>query len=1017
MSAAEDALGAPAGGTVDPDNPWPGLLPFREADQAWFQGRRAETAELLRRVLRERLTVLFGLSGLGKSSLLQAGLFPALRQENVLPVYIRLDFSQPEPDLVAQVKTAILQQAAAAGVEAPAGADGTLWEYFHRRNADFWNPRNRPVVPLLAFDQFEELFTLGRRDVGRAKATERFLAELGHLVEGSLPETVEDRLNDHPDEAEEFTFGVHRYKVLLAIREDFLPDLEGLRSTMSSIALNRFRLCRMDGNAALLAVSQASHLVDPPVAEQVVRFVAAAKRRGTPLKDLEVEPALLSVVCRELNNKRRHLGQPKITTFLLEGSQEQVLAAFYERSAGDLPHEVRTFIEERLLTVSGYRDSVALENALTMPGITREAINRLVERRLVRIEDRGGQRLELTHDLLTGVIRASRDRRRMAEAGERERLAREEAEDRERIALRQLRHSRAMAAGFLLLALVAVAAAVLAYFAQQRAVQAQVEERRAREQAGSARQEAERQRAQADQTAREREIAARQAEEATAAAKLSAAAAQQAQANALDQANRAEAAAKDEAAARKSAQEAADIAAENARKADEQTEVARKQTEVALAAERREKDQREEVGRALARSDVLDAARQAELQHNQQAFSYLARALRADPTSMAAASWIFDLLLRGSGPLPSGALRVNGQDYPVTHAALQPKARVLSAAFSPDAERVVTSLWNNMAEIWNWKGGARTGSPLAQKGLVNMAVFDRTGRYVLTASHDGTAQVWDAQTGAKAGMPMTHKLPVNAAAFSSDGQRVVTASQDNTAVVWNWQTGQQIWVLRHDRPVTSAAFSPDGRLVVTGSWNGAAEIWNVTERIRPGSVMRHAGQVNSVAFSPDGRRIVTASSDGTAQVWENGNPVGEQMRHRRGVNSAAFSPDGRRVVTASDDNTARLWEANTGSPIGAPLRHTERVTSAAFSPDGRRVITSSYDQTAQVWEVWFDFDDPALLAELAELVGGYDLNALPNFMQLQSDSARRNALRERVRQLHGATAEFVRWILTRPDPV
>src|SRR4051794_11617220 len=94
LSVGETILTVPAGGaTVNAENPWPGLLAFRETDQDYFQGRRMETEDLFRLVVRERLVVLFGLSGLGKSSLLQAGLFPRLRRENVFPVYLRLDFS------------------------------------------------------------------------------------------------------------------------------------------------------------------------------------------------------------------------------------------------------------------------------------------------------------------------------------------------------------------------------------------------------------------------------------------------------------------------------------------------------------------------------------------------------------------------------------------------------------------------------------------------------------------------------------------------------------------------------------------------------------------------------------------------------------------------------------------------------------------------------------------------------------------------------------------------------------
>jgi CHASE2 domain-containing sensor protein len=428
-----------AGATVNADNPWPGLLAFRETDQGYFQGRQPETEELFRLVMRERLTVLFGLSGLGKSSLLQAGLFPRLRRENVFPVYLRFDFSDRRPDLVGQVCLAIAKEAAAHEIEAPPAKDGeTLWEYFHREGNNFWNTRNRPVLPLLVFDQFEEIFTLGRLDPGRTAATEAFVDQLADLVEGRAPAALKARLDEHPEEAGTFNFGRDHYKILLGIREDFLPELEALRAHMPAVALNRMRLRRMHGEAALLVVNQAEHLVDPGVAERIVRFVAADKR-SLSLADLEVEPALLSVVSRELNNKRLSRGEPRITAGLLEGSHEQVLTDFYDRSTADLAPEVRYLIEDNLLTVSGYRDSVALENALRAPGVSRAAIDQLVERRLVRREDRGGApRLELTHDLLAGVVRASRDSRRQREEAERQRLAAHEARKQQRRTLRKL---------------------------------------------------------------------------------------------------------------------------------------------------------------------------------------------------------------------------------------------------------------------------------------------------------------------------------------------------------------------------------------------------------------------------------------------------------------------------------------------------------------------------------------------------------------------------------------------------
>jgi hypothetical protein len=452
--------GIPALGTVDAQNPWPGLLSFREVDEPYFRGRTFESEALVRLVNRQRLSVLFGLSGLGKSSLLRAGVFPHVRQRNILPIYIRFDFSAEAPGFAAQVKAAIAREATASQVEAPPAQSGeTLWEYLHRQDADFWDRRNRPVLPLLVLDQFEEFFTLGRRDPDATAAGDTFLAELGDLVEGRPPATLKARLDADPAQAREFSFGQHRYKVLLCLREDFLPELEALRERVGLFTLNRLRLRRMNGEAALQVVSQAPDLVAPDVAESIVRFVAVSEKKETPLGELLVEPALLSVVCRELNNKRRERGEPKITAGLLEGSQKMILSDFYERSVADLGPEVRAFMEERLLTVSGFRNSEALENALGWPGVSREAIDRLVRRRLVRIEDRAGvPRLELTHDLLTGVIATSRDRRRALEAQERERRA-----------LAQLRRSRQLAAGFLVLSFLAVGGALWATLAQRRA--------------------------------------------------------------------------------------------------------------------------------------------------------------------------------------------------------------------------------------------------------------------------------------------------------------------------------------------------------------------------------------------------------------------------------------------------------------------------------------------------------------------------------------------------------------------
>src|SRR5579872_2834989 len=96
---------------VDDRNPWLGLASFTEETRAYFFGRDEEVAELSRRVQRKLLTVLFGQSGLGKTSILRAGLAPRLRGQGYCPIYVRIDYGADSPEPAEQIKQAISRAA------------------------------------------------------------------------------------------------------------------------------------------------------------------------------------------------------------------------------------------------------------------------------------------------------------------------------------------------------------------------------------------------------------------------------------------------------------------------------------------------------------------------------------------------------------------------------------------------------------------------------------------------------------------------------------------------------------------------------------------------------------------------------------------------------------------------------------------------------------------------------------------------------------------------------------------
>lgn len=397
---------------ADAQHPWIGLASFTEGDRSFFAGRGDEIDDLLRLVRRDTLTLLYGVSGLGKTSLVQAGLFPALREENCLPVPIRLDYLEGALSLAHQVINALSAAALAAKVEAPLPQPNeTLWEYFHREGNHFWSARNDLVTPFLAFDQFEELFTLGRETPARAAQANAFIIELADLVENRPPAA----LRDDPSRAKEFNFKPAPLKVLLAMREDYLADLDRIRSHFRALGQNRLRLLPMGERQARQVIGLGAPLLAPGVEDRIVKYVAGA---APDAAEMTVAPALLSLVLRELNERRLARGpEAKITSDLLDVEQHKIFEDFYLRTLADFPPGVRLFIEDELLTASGHRNSAALDDALTRPDVTLPVLNELVNRRLLAYEDRHHtRRVELTHDVLVPVIKASRDSRLTREA-------------------------------------------------------------------------------------------------------------------------------------------------------------------------------------------------------------------------------------------------------------------------------------------------------------------------------------------------------------------------------------------------------------------------------------------------------------------------------------------------------------------------------------------------------------------------------------------------------------------------
>jgi WD40 repeat protein len=321
-------------------------------------------------------------------------------------------------------------------------------------------------------------------------------------------------------------------------------------------------------------------------------------------------------------------------------------------------------------------------------------------------------------------------------------------------------------------------------------------------------------------------------------------------------------------------------------------------------------------------------------------------------------------------------------------ATLPHSSSVNAIAFSPDGLYLATAGNDPVAKIWEWRMETLRFK-LPHNSNINSLIFSHDGNYLATASDDCTAKVWET-TAWRLHHLLEHTDMVLAVAFTHDSRHLATASWDHSAAVWETSSGKQINRFRHVSEVSTVTFSPDGRYLATTS-NKVALVWNTIKGYVV-AYLPHSGKVNAVGFSPnsltlvtagddraariweiasshqlarfdhpsivrtatftsDGSKVVTASHDSEARTWKIGR--GDQylcLVHRGGVNAVTFASTGTYIATASDDRTARLWDATTGKEIRS-IPHSERVNAVVFSRDGRYLATASDDCTARVLQI------------------------------------------------------------------
>ena len=280
---------------------------------------------------------------------------------------------------------------------------------------------------------------------------------------------------------------------------------------------------------------------------------------------------------------------------------------------------------------------------------------------------------------------------------------------------------------------------------------------------------------------------------------------------------------------------------------------------------------------------------------------------------------------------------------------LEQPSPITSLAFDGDGETVVTGARDAVGRVWSGNSGRLRRELRGHTGYVLDTAVEPQGIVAATASTDGTGRVWDAVPGIVLAILFGHTNFVSTVDFSPDGESLVTASVDGSARTWA-ANGRPLAVLTgHAGAVLDASFSPDGALVATGGEDGTVRLWDAETR---GELVRTdappPAPPEQEATSPTGD--ATARIDGkVVQLERADGTTSELAGHTRLVTSVAFSPDGRRLVTASRDRDAILWDVASGKPLRVLRAHFNTVSDARFSPDGRWILTAG-PRSVGLWE-------------------------------------------------------------------
>ncbi|MGH3771932.1 MAG: PQQ-binding-like beta-propeller repeat protein [Pseudonocardiaceae bacterium] len=931
-----------------PECPYVGLVPFTEENAAYFFGRQRESDLIVANLTASRLTVLYAPSGVGKTSVLRAGVLPALRHSDddgdddlgvfgAAVVYVSSWHDASRESIAAEVSAEVSRVTGAGAGAHDTGAPPLSVSWLREVLR-----QSRVSAVYLILDQFEEYFRYHPRDLGEEGLT----AELGRILS----------TRDLP---------VH---VLLAIREDALADLDRFKGRVPQLFRNLFRLAHLSRDEAraaikgpldrynLLAPPDRTMSIDPglitALLDQVRTGQVQVAPEGTAPNGVapdasdpgDIETPFLQLVLTRLWNQERATGSSalrKSTLDELGGAQTIVQSHLDNVMAGLSPAQVdvAAAVFRHLITTAGTKIALSAEDLAELVTLPVEAVRDLLEtlcsglQRILRpvspaVGVAGGTRYEIFHDVMGAAVLDWRRRQERAETSRQLIAEREEARAAARAARRTLHRTQLTVGLAVILLLVSVVFVLVG-------------------------------RSEAQQREYLRDAATALGY------------------NPVQSLQRAVKAhgiwwIGDN----KDTRSAVLIAASSPR-----GQVVAGPDPMMIGMRTTPDSRHVVVYDAHGSIQVIDD--KGHLEHETKATG-----LPGGITPSGWASAVSPDASRVALGTDHGTVVVinttTGQHINIESKECPPRTTTNERDLIPTTVAWSGSAADGLVLVVSKSRSAATYDPLTGKQVACFpgAIYDAApladGQHIGTSGDDKKLRVWDARTGAQIAESSTLDLPVFA--LKRYGQSVVGLSTDPMSgkisiVVWNGQAGSNPvrYPIEGLAEFRQFAVNKEAQ-TVTIAGDKEAQTYSLVDGSRKGSLPPQADFITNMATSPDGQWITTTSADGRVLVWPVRQrsptaPTYELLAHSGEVTQVKVSylREGAVVMSLGIDGTVRRWEL---PPVTPFTEHDNRVTTMDLSRDGSWLVTASQDGRA------FIIDPRDLTKPLASLPVNKPLQAV-----------------------------------------